>query len=152
MATIELEVRRWSRSKIAIGAGLLALAIVALVAWAWRGPPQMGADEGVFRTVDALFTAVTAKDQKRLADCELRLRGYREAGKIPSAAANELDAIIRKANSGAWLPAAERLYAFMNGQRREGEGDNARPEPDKKSKKRNGAKGTTVNGTNRNRA
>ena len=108
-------------------------------------------DEGVFRTVDALFTAVTAKDQKRLADCELRLRGYRESGKLPSAAASELDAIIRKANSGAWLPAAERLYAFMNGQRREGQDENARPEPDKKAKRKIGPKGQPSNGTNRNR-
>ena len=151
MATIELEVQRWSRSRIALGIGLLGLAIVGVLAWAWRGPAQMGADEGVFRTVDALFTAVTARDQKHLSDCELRLHGYREAGRLPSAAADELDAIIHKASSGAWLPAAERLYAFMNGQRREGQGEDSHQERDKKTKKRNGTKGMPINGSNRNR-
>lgn len=150
MATIEQEVGKPGRTRIALGLGLLVVGIGTLLAWFWRGPPQLGPDEGVFRTVDALFTAVTAKDQNRLADCEQRLRGYRETGKLPVAAADELDGIIRKANSGAWQPAAERLYAFMNGQRREGQDENARPEREKKAKKRNGPKET--NGAIRNRA
>ena len=44
------------------------LAVIVLgMAFGFLGcgrPPQMGADEQVFRTVDALFTAVTARDEK----------------------------------------------------------------------------------------
>src|SRR5262249_32028262 len=52
--------------------GLAGAAILLLVGWlVWGGkPPQMGADEAVFNSVDALFTAVTARDEKLLADCE----------------------------------------------------------------------------------
>ena len=99
----------------AVGAGMLILVILAL-----RSHAQLGADRDVFDTVDALFTAVTARDEKRLGECEQRLRRYREAGRLPSDAADELDAIIRKAKSGSWQTAAERLYAFMRAQRREG--------------------------------
>jgi hypothetical protein len=105
--------------------GLLAFAViiaglVAVLVWGLRSPSQIGTDHEVFNTVDALFTAVTARDEKRLGECEERLRGYREAGKLPADAADELDAIIGKARSGSWQAAAERLYDFMKGQRREG--------------------------------
>jgi hypothetical protein len=114
-----------SRAKTRVTLGVLgavaAVAVVALVL-AFRSPPQMGADREVFDTVDALFTAVTARDEKRLGECEARLRGYREAGKLPADAADELDGVIRKARSGSWQTAAERLYDFMRGQRREGAG------------------------------
>ncbi len=123
--------------------GLIVLAVLAVagvVAWNWREPPQMGADEGVFRTVDALFTAVTGRDERRLGDCEQRLKGYRDAGKLPPDAADALDAIIRQARSGRWESAAERLYAFMMVQRREGAVDHA-PKAVKAAKAKGSPKG-----------
>lgn len=83
------------------------------------GPAQMGADASVFRTVDALFTAVTAHDVKRLDECERRLHGYRDAGKLPEPAAKKLDVVIGTAKSGEWDSAAKSLYDFIQGQRRE---------------------------------
>src|SRR5262249_51628819 len=83
-------------------------------------PPQMGADEEVFRTVDALFTAVTARDPALLGQCEARLAAYREARQLPKQASDYLDSIIKKAHRGSWQAAAERLYDFMLAQRREG--------------------------------
>src|SRR5438105_9828504 len=93
-----------------------------LVCWCvwWATPPQMGADEQVFAAVDALFTAVTARDERLLGQCEQRLRGLRAAGKLPDGAADFLDGVIRKAREGRWESAAEKLYGFMQGQRREG--------------------------------
>ena len=89
--------------------------------WYWlTRPPQMGADEEVFRAVDALYTAVTARNEKLLRDCEERLKGLRESGKLPTSAGEHLDRIIAMARSGQWQPAAERLYRFMYAQRREG--------------------------------
>ena len=121
MATIEQPETGIDRNRVALIALGAVAAIIAVVLW-WNlgSPPQMGADEEVFRTVDALFTAVTGKNEKQLDDCERRLKGYREAGKLPAGAAKTLDSIIGTARKGQWQPAAERLYAFMQGQRREG--------------------------------
>jgi hypothetical protein len=79
----------------------------------------MGADEDAAKTVDALFTAITARDEKLLGDCEKRLRAHHEAGKLPKAVSAHLDGIIATARAGRWQPAAERLYAFMAAQRRD---------------------------------
>ncbi|MBN9122091.1 MAG: hypothetical protein J0I06_23615 [Planctomycetes bacterium] len=101
--------------------GGLALVAVAFVLYAYLNrPPQMGVSEEVFNTVDALYTAVRNRDEKRVGECEQRLVGYRDAGKLPPDAADELAAVIRKAKSGAWEGATERLYEFMLAQRREG--------------------------------
>ena len=59
--------------------------IVCLAAF-WNRPPQMGADEDVFHTVDALYTAVTARDPRLVGQCEQRLHAYREADKLPPTA------------------------------------------------------------------
>ena len=102
-------------------AGMMSMAIVALIGIAGCGrPPQMGPDEEVFATVDALFTAVTARDEQRLGECEQRLREFKESGKLPSDAAAHLDGIMARARAGNWEPAAERLYDFMKAQRRDG--------------------------------
>lgn len=103
-----------------IALGVLAVVIGVVVYFATRPPPQLGTSEQVFNTVDALYTAVRNEDEKRLGECEQRLRGYREAGKLPGEAADRLDAIIATARSGSWRAAAESLYEFMKGQRREG--------------------------------
>jgi hypothetical protein len=118
--------------------GVIVAGVVAAVVWGLRSPPQIGTDHDVFNTVDALFTAVTARDEKRLGECEERLRGYREAGKLPADAADELDAIIRKARSGSWQSAAERLYSFMQAQRREGVIEHGHHEHDRKAKSSKG--------------
>jgi len=85
----------------------------------WRRPPQMGADSQVFRTVDALFTAVTARDENLVAQCEQRLHVCRNDGKLPPKAAAFLDEVIAKARAGHWESAAQSLYDFMLTQRRD---------------------------------
>src|SRR5207248_7691198 len=109
------------RRRLVLGAVAVLVAVgVGIVLIGQRRPPQMGADEHVFHTVDALYTAVKSQDLARLADCERRLHGYREAGALPSAAAARLDGVIGTAKSGSWQSAAESLYDFMLGQRRDG--------------------------------
>ena len=99
----------------------VAVAVVGIgLFFYFSRPPQMGTSEDVFHTVDALYTAVRGRDEKRLADCERRLHAHREGGKLPPAAAESLDGIVRKARNGSWDTAAERLYDFMLAQRREG--------------------------------
>ncbi|HWG45936.1 MAG TPA: hypothetical protein VN688_24455 [Gemmataceae bacterium] len=83
----------------------------------------MGAGAEVFHAVDALFTAITARDEALLSQCEQRLHAFRDAGEMPADASTYLDRIIRKARAGGWEAAAETLYAFMKAQRREGTRD-----------------------------
>lgn len=118
---------------------LVVIGLIGILIAALRRSPQMGADEDVFRTVDALYTAVASRDEKRLAECERRLQDYRGAAKLPDSAADFLEGIIKKARAGKWESATERLYEFMLAQRREGAGSqvaeskDAKREPIKKA-------------------
>lgn len=106
----------------AVAAGAVCFALLLIGCWFlfFRGPPQLGPDDEAFKNVDALFTAVTARDEKLLGQCAQRLHALKEAGKLPGNAATYLDAVIGQAREGRWESAAERLYDFMLGQRREG--------------------------------
>jgi hypothetical protein len=107
--------------RAAIPAAIGIVAVVLVVGFVGCGrPPQMGADEEVFAAVDALFTAVTARDDTLLAQCEQRLGALRDAGKLPPDAWAYLDGVSQKARAGRWEAAAEKLYDFMSRQRREG--------------------------------
>jgi hypothetical protein len=109
-----------SRNQIALA--ILALLFVALAARVWfgfRSQPQLAAGADVYKTVDALFTAVTARDEQRLSACEKRLQGYREASMLSEPAWKRLTSVIAIARRGEWEKAAHRLYDFMQGQRRE---------------------------------
>ena len=116
MATIEARTRiaKW----VLIGAASVVLVAVA-IHFASR-PPQMGADEDAFKTVDALYTAVRMKDASKVTQCETRLHAYRDAAKLGASAADFLDSVIAKARAGNWEAAVERLYDFMLAQRRDG--------------------------------
>lgn len=104
--------------KIAIGsAGVLATIVLAALIWTRLPPPQLKTDDQVFTTVDALFTALNAKDHSRLQECNRRLQAYHDQGKTSKAVATRLDAIVKQAEDGQWEPAAKKLYAFILGQR-----------------------------------
>jgi hypothetical protein len=121
---------------VVIGAVAGAVAVVLGAGFVGCGrPPQMGADEEAFKAVDALFTAVTARDEKLLEKCERRLEACREARKIPAGASAYLGGVVRTARAGGWESAARRLYEFMTAQRREG----AREHAPKKGPRRAGS-------------
>lgn len=120
MATIKTITAVTPKQLLLAGAVLLAVASVVLLISYFMRPPQMGAHEGVFRSVDALFTAVTARDEKLLAKCEQRLHNFKSSGELPGDASNYLDGIIQTARSGSWESASESLYTFMMAQRRDG--------------------------------
>ncbi|MBI3860594.1 MAG: hypothetical protein HY290_01720 [Planctomycetia bacterium] len=105
------------RKRLVTAGGILALIGIGWVIWSRLPPPQLDVDEQVFKTVDALFTAITARDSSRLQECQQRLDTYYEEGRMSDAVANSLDAIIEQAHAGNWEPAARRLYDFMLGQR-----------------------------------
>lgn len=115
-------------SKAWVGVGVVAVLAVGWVSWAWTRPPQMGADEATFKAVDALFTAVTARDERLVRECEQRLLAAKDAGRLAPAAWDYLDGVIRRARASRWESAAERLYTFMLAQRRDGSVGHAKSE------------------------
>jgi hypothetical protein len=111
------------RTTFLVAGAMIAATLFGVFFFGCGRAPQMGADEEVFRTVDALYTAVTARNVKLLDDCDKRLQDQKAAGKLTPSAAAHLDGIIAMARAGRWQPAAERLYAFMAAQRRERRAD-----------------------------
>lgn len=107
-------------SRVMFIAGVVvALLAAGAAAWAWSARmPRLDPDEQVFEAVDALFTAVRARDDRLLGDCEQRLRNFETAGKLPAPAIGYLNEVIRMARAGKWRPAAEKLYKFMRAQRK----------------------------------
>src|SRR5262245_16505590 len=68
---------RWSMATIDPRAVIRKAAVPALLALVVTGcarPAQIGTDEEAHKTVDALFTALTAQDAARLEQCEKRLQ------------------------------------------------------------------------------
>ena len=122
------------RRLLPIALGLLAAAGLAWLLFHLARPPQLGADAEAFTSVDALFTAVTARDEKLLGQCEGRLLALKDAGKLPESAWSYLDGVLRSARAGRWQPAAESLYDFMLAQRREG-AEEHRPRKQDKGRK-----------------
>lgn len=107
------------RPVLFVGLGAVLLTTVWLAYGYWSKPPQMGADPAVFTTVDALFTAVNARDEKLLSRSEQRLKALKTSGKLPETASSYLDSVIATARSGRWQQAAQTLYGFMRAQRRD---------------------------------
>ena len=105
----------WGR----IVAGGCLLVGVGLLWWFLSQPVQMGADPEVFKTVDALYTAIRNQDKKQLASCEAMLKDHFRGGRLPAAASQSLNKVIARAHSGEWDPAAKSLYSFMFAQRRD---------------------------------
>ena len=104
--------------RTASGIGFATIVLVVLLVQNFRSQPQIGSNEDVAKTVDALFTSLTSKDLKRLHECEVRLKEYREQGVLPHSAANSLTSIIESAKSRHWGDSAQRLYDFILAQRR----------------------------------
>lgn len=122
MATIDHAEETANRTRIVLYVlgGLAVIAVLAVAISWFNRPPQMGADEDVFQTVDALYTAVRLQDEAKVAQCEKLLHSYREAGKLPQSSSEFLDRVIGRTRAGRWDSAAEQLYEFMLAQRREG--------------------------------
>jgi len=94
-------------------------AIVLVLGIAGCGvPAQIGPDPEVFKTIDALYTAVSLRDPNLVDSCLERLKDYREGGKLPDDAFLALEAMIEEGKGGAWEDAQTQLNRFMQGQRR----------------------------------
>jgi hypothetical protein len=74
-------------------------------------------DEEVLKTVDSLFTAVSARRQSSLIECEKRLSALHVAGRISDPAWNKLNSFIQTAKNEDWEIASRQLYRFIELQR-----------------------------------
>jgi len=100
---------------------LLKIFVIVLSLTALPGcfaPPQMGPDREAFRTVDALYTAVSLREPAQLDRCSADLARLRGSGKLPGSAHDRLASIVAEAKGGGWESAQTRLKDFMLGQRR----------------------------------
>lgn len=100
---------------------LTLIAVFALAFWIWgiwNRPAQMGSDPGVFKTVDALYTAVRNQDMPQVHACEKQLSTLLDGGKLPPDSHHQLSEIICQAKNEQWQPAARALYSFMLAQHR----------------------------------
>lgn len=106
-----------SRNRIARHA--CAVFVGGLIVFVAEGcsPAQIGADEAAFKSVDALYTAVSLRDSNSLQRCQQRLLELKSAGKLPEAAFQTLDSIVAEAAGGRWESAQTHLRDFMLGQR-----------------------------------
>ena len=115
-----------SRRYLALGLfTVLVLLIAGRVWFSFRTPPQLPPSDEVFKTVDALFTAVTGHDTHQLTLCQQRLDQYKQRGELTGSTAKRLEGIIATAQTGDWSTAAHRLYDFIQGQRREAKSHSA---------------------------
>jgi hypothetical protein len=108
-----------ARIKAVLGCIVIVIAALMAVFVVRQQPAQLPPNDEVFRTVDALFTAITAHDERRIADCGKRLQGFEASGAIPKRASVQLERVIEITHAGDYQSAAKRLYYFMEGQKRQ---------------------------------
>lgn len=101
--------------------GAFSTLTALIVGWIWwsGSPPQMDYDPDAFAAVDALFTAINARNTSTLSQCEQRLATLAQNGRIPEPAASRLSEIVAIARAGDWMHSGQSLYSFIQGQRRD---------------------------------
>ncbi len=100
---------------LGIAVGLACVSLICLLIY-WRSVPKLQATEAALKTVDALFTAINAHDLKRIEACRVQLERYKSKGELGPSAMVELAGCCQQAESGAWEPAARRLYRLIENQ------------------------------------
>jgi hypothetical protein len=95
----------------------VATGVLAALVLAGCGAPQLGPDREAFKTVDALYTAVSLRDPAQLERCGSELKKLLDDGKLPEAAYRSLEGILVDAREARWEPARRRLRDFMLAQR-----------------------------------
>lgn len=103
--------------KRARGSTLVAT-LVILLGLSGCGEHQIGDDKESFKTVEALYTAVSLRELPKVEDCSARLKALKDSGKLSEGASGTLDAVIAKAREGQWEHAQQQLSTFMKGQHR----------------------------------
>lgn len=97
--------------RYALGIGVIVGLLVGYQAWRYFStPPKLQASADALKTLDAMFTALTARDSAKLAGCMDRIEQHLAAGKLGHEAAVKLRYCAELANQGSWEAAAKYLY------------------------------------------
>lgn len=82
-------------------------------------PPQVFHEEQTYKTIDALWTALSTKRSDLLEATAADLNRLNAEGKLSPEGLAALSPILEKARRSEWQPAMVDLKAFIQGQRRE---------------------------------
>ncbi|MEO8270756.1 MAG: hypothetical protein ABI557_13615 [Aureliella sp.] len=100
-----------NRVRYSIGIALVVVLFVGYQAWRYYSvPPKLQASEEATKNLDAMFTALTARDSTRLAACMERIEEHVAAGKLSRKATADLRYCAELARNGSWEQAAKHLY------------------------------------------
>lgn len=99
-------------------ATIIAVMLLGVITGGCGSHAQIGTDPETFKTVDALYTAVSLREPKLVDQCAERLKALQAAGKLPEAAHTTLEGLMSEAKAGGWESSQERLARFMEAQRR----------------------------------
>lgn len=93
--------------------------LLACVLGGCGSPPQVFHDEQTYKTIDALWTALSTRRRDLLESTSAELSRLNSAGKLSPEGLAALTPILEKARRDEWQPAMVDLKAFIQGQRRE---------------------------------
>lgn len=100
-----------SPARYSIGIALVVVLVVGYQAWRYYSmPPKLQASSEATKTLDAMFTALTARDSTKLAACMDRIEQHFAAGKLGRKATAQLRYCAELASEGSWEQAAKHLY------------------------------------------
>ena len=103
--------RNHTRRNYLLALGFAVVLLGLFQAWRWYAtPPLLQASPDATKTLDALFTALTARDTAKLATCMKRIEVHFAEGKLSKKATNELRICHELAKAESWDEAAKRLY------------------------------------------
>lgn len=97
--------------RYALVIGVIVGLLVGYQAWRYFStPPKLQASADALKTLDAMFTALTARDSAKLAACMIRIEQHFAAGKLGRKATDQLRYCAELANKDSWDNAAKHLY------------------------------------------
>lgn len=102
---------RHNSLQYALGIGVIVGLLVGYQAWSYYStPPKLQASVDATKTLDSMFTALTARDSAKLAACMIRIEQHFAAGKLGRKATDQLRYCAELGNKGSWDKAAKHLY------------------------------------------
>src|SRR5262245_1035512 len=101
--------RNQEMRRLAVLGAMAALAVIGC------GSPQIGPDDEAFKTVDALYTAISLRDPAQTERCAKTLTALHDTGRLPDNAYRRLETIITRAHGdpSSWEKARVALRDFM---------------------------------------
>jgi hypothetical protein len=101
------------RNRLSFGALATALLLPGC-----GNPPQLGSDQQLWSTTDALWTAVSSRRSELVSKAAVKLEELNAVGALNDEAHKSLNEVIALTKAGDWAEARKDLRAFIEGQQR----------------------------------